>query len=59
MRITHPRPKDGFDLYRSLAWWARCEAVMKLKIELREGTLVHPPRLVAGGSSGELAETER
>ncbi len=38
--ITHPRPADAFDLYRTPAWSARCEAVSKLKIELREGKLI-------------------
>ena len=57
--ITHPRPKDAFDLYRSLAWLARCEAVMKLELELRDGALVQLPRLAAVGGTGELAETER
>ncbi len=50
--ITHPRPKDAFDLYRTLAWLARCEAVMKLKIELKEGTLVRLPKLAAVGWRG-------
>lgn len=57
--ITHPRPKDAFDLYRTLAWLVRCEAVMKLKIELKEGTLVRLPRLAVAAGGGDVAETIR
>ena len=45
--ITHPRPADAFDLYRTPAWTARCEAVSKLKADLREGTIV-PLHAIAG-----------
>jgi integrase len=38
--ITHPRPADAFDLYRTPGWAARCQAVAMLKIELREGKLI-------------------
>jgi hypothetical protein len=55
--ITHPRPKDAFDLYRALAWLARCEAVTKLKLELKERTLVRLPRLAAVAGGGDVAET--
>jgi hypothetical protein len=41
--ITHPRPADAFDLYRTPGWAARCEAVGKLKVELREGVVVQLP----------------
>jgi integrase len=58
MDITHPRPKDAFDLYRSLAWLAKCEAVMKLKIELKEGTVMQLSRRRAAGGTGDVAETE-
>lgn len=57
--ITHPRPKDAFDLYRTLAWLVRCEAVMKLRIELKEGTLVRLPRLAVAAGGGDVAETTR
>jgi hypothetical protein len=38
--ITHPRPADAFDLYRTPAWAARCEVVRKLAVELREGRVI-------------------
>jgi hypothetical protein len=57
--ITHPRPKDAFDLYRTLAWLARCEAVMKLKVELKEGTLVRLPGRAVAPGGGDVAETAR
>ncbi len=56
--ITHPRPRDSFDLYRTVAWETKCEAVMKLKIELKEGRVLPMPKLAAVGGTGELAETE-
>ena len=57
--ITHPSPKDAFDLYKSLAWLAKCEAVMKLKLELKTGTLVALPGNRKWAATGELAETEQ
>jgi hypothetical protein len=41
--ITHPRPVDAFDLYRTASWAARCEAVLKLSVGLREGQVVTLP----------------
>jgi hypothetical protein len=35
--ITHPRPADAFDPYRTPAWAVRCEAVGKLRVELHRG----------------------
>ncbi len=32
--ITHPRPRDAFDLYRRESWESKCEAVSKVKVEL-------------------------
>jgi hypothetical protein len=55
--MTHPRRDDAFDLYRTLAWQTCCEAVLKLKVELKEGTLLRLPKLAAVGAGGELAET--
>jgi hypothetical protein len=55
--ITHPRPKDAFDLYRSAAWLAKWEAVMKLKIALREGTVAQLSRRGGAGGTGDVAET--
>ncbi len=55
--ITHPRPADAFDLYRTPAWAARCEAILKLKIELREGKLIQLPVARIASATGELAET--
>ena len=57
--ITHPRPVDAFDLYKSLAWLVKCEAVMKLKIELKDGTLLRLPAFATTAGSGEVAETEQ
>jgi integrase len=31
--ITHPSPRDAFDLYSTPSWDARCEAVLCLKID--------------------------
>jgi len=55
--ITHPRPADAFDLYRTPAWAARCEAVGKLRVELREGIIVQLPRTVAVSAVGDSLET--
>ena len=56
--ITHPRPTDAFDLYRSMAWLALCEAVRKLQVEVREGTVVALPLPAALRPGGAMAETE-
>ncbi len=56
--ITHPRPVDAFDMYRTHAWLAKCEAVMKLRIELREGALVTLPKLASVRRTGEPTETK-
>jgi integrase len=56
-KITHPRPADAFDLYVSIPWDVRCEAVSKLRIDLKEGTVISMPRLVANGGTGDVAET--
>jgi hypothetical protein len=56
--ITHPRPADAFDLYRTMAWIVLCEAVGKFQVEVREGTVVALPRLVAARPGGAMAETE-
>jgi integrase len=56
-RITHPRPADAFDLYVSIPWEVLCEAVSKLRINLKEGRVVALPRLVASGGTGDVTET--
>jgi hypothetical protein len=38
--ITHPRPADAFDLYRTPGWATRWKAVAKLEIGLRERKVV-------------------
>ncbi|MBS2031608.1 MAG: hypothetical protein JST54_27165 [Deltaproteobacteria bacterium] len=51
--ITHPRPADAFDLYRTASWEARCSAVSCIKVELRQGAvidLVTRKRRVAAGT---------
>jgi len=48
--ITHPRPRDAFDLYRRESWEARCAAVSCLRVSLREGKVVTFP-----GVGGRLA----
>ena len=63
--ITHPRPADAFDLYRTPAWEARCDAVLKLRVLLREGRVIslHPEVAVNGGGGVEaelvVAEAEK
>jgi integrase len=60
--ITHPRPADAFDLYRTHAWAAKCEAVKQVKVQLREGTVLRlpTPATPAGrGALGEHAADER
>ncbi len=51
--ITHPRPKDAFDLYRTASWEARCEAVLKVRVAVRQGEVIPLQRteiaLVRGG----------
>jgi hypothetical protein len=54
--ITHPRPADAFDLYRTPSRAARCEAIAKLHVELRTGQVVQLTASVQG--RGELGETE-
>ncbi len=56
--ITHPRPSDAFDLYRTPSWEARCQAVKCIKAELRgEGqVLVLRPAKAANGFGAGLAE---
>jgi integrase len=42
--ITHPSPRDAFDLYSTPSWVARCEAVLCLKIGARvDAELVASP----------------
>lgn len=55
--ITHPRPADAFDLYRTPSWVARCEAVLKLKAELREGRVIRFPAVAQGDAVGDRLET--
>lgn len=57
--ITHPRPADAFDLYRTPAWAARCEAVSKLKVELLEGEILQLKPAAGSGRTGDVAETMR
>ena len=38
--MTHLRPVDAFDLYAAVEWDACCDAVRKLKVELREGEVI-------------------
>jgi len=57
--ITHPRPLDVFDLYRTPAWAARCEAVAKLKVELREGEVLQLKQPGRPAGTGDVAETRR
>jgi integrase len=54
--ITHPRPADAFDLYRTPSWEARCEAVTCIKVELREGRLISLA-MKREGPTGELTES--
>ena len=56
-KITHPKPSDAFDLYVTIPWEAKCEAVSKIRIELKEGRVITLPRLAAVGATGELTET--
>jgi len=50
--ITHPRPVDAFDLYRTASWEAQCEAVRKLKVDLREGRVLELRRFRANDENG-------
>ncbi len=54
--ITHPRPADAFDLYRTPSWAARCEAIAKLHVELKTGKVLQLMTNVQG--RGELGETD-
>ena len=57
--ITHPRPADAFDLYRTASWEARCGAVQNLRVELREGRVIPlRPRMEAEASRGGAVEAE-
>jgi integrase len=38
--ITHPSPRDAFDLYTTPSWEARCAAVQCLKVSLERGRVV-------------------
>lgn len=55
--ITHPRPADAFDLYRTPAWAARCQAILAIKVALREGTVTMLKIAGAPGATGDVAET--
>jgi hypothetical protein len=55
--ITHPRLVDAFDLYRTPAWAARCEAVKKVRVELRKGTVVQLPTATGTSAIGDSLET--
>jgi hypothetical protein len=57
--ITHPRPADAFDLYRTPAWAARCEAVSKLRVELLEGEVLQLKPVAVPSRTGDVAETSR
>ena len=57
--ITHPRPADAFDLYRTPAWAARCEAVSKLKVDLIEGEVLQLKLAAVSSGTGDVAETRR
>ena len=47
MSITHPRPADAFDMYRTPAWEALCGAVDCIAVRLKQGQVVE---LVPSGS---------
>lgn len=53
--ITHSRPGDAFDLYRTASWEARCVAVQKLRVELRGGRVIplHPADGLGRGGGAE------
>ena len=57
--ITHPRPADAFDLYRTASWAARCEAIAKIRVELREGRVVQLVPVDGQGPRGDMGETGR
>ena len=57
--ITHPRPADAFDLYRIASWAARCEAIGKVRVELREGRVVQFVPVDGQGPHGDMRETGR
>lgn len=57
--ITHPRPNDAFDLYRTPSWSARCEAVAKLPIAVRQGKVLElVPTESTAAEAGRGVSTE-
>jgi integrase len=40
MQITHPRPADAFDLYRTPSWDALCATVGCIKMSMKEGRVI-------------------
>ena len=38
--ITHGSRADAFDQYKTLPWWALCEQVQKLRVDLLDGRLL-------------------
>ena len=57
--ITHPRPADAFDLYRTPGWAARCETVAKLEIHLLAGRVISMNPQTKSGFRGELVDSGR
>ena len=57
--ITHPRPADAFDLYRTPSWEARCEAVLALRVAVREGEVVRLQSVGGTDFRGGVVEAER
>jgi hypothetical protein len=54
--VTHGPRGDIVDLYTTLPWEALCAEVAKLRISLREGTVIALPRAAnagAGASEGD------
>jgi hypothetical protein len=39
-KITHPRPKDAFDLYRTEQWPVLCQAVQSIQVSLSETKVI-------------------
>ena len=54
-----PLTVDGRGDDRPLAWLAKCEPVMKLKLEPTSGTLVAFPGSKAGEGTGDVAEPDQ
>jgi integrase len=42
-QITHPRPKDSFDLYRTASWQALSQQLLCIKVSLRECKVLRLP----------------